>query len=1260
MTQVPNIKDTIKYIQDNNKAMEAIVKGAASTMISISEETEGVNLRKATKRMRHIASGMISYMGIVTNIIEELSRPYDNSKDLMQLLGYTEFDSDGKKLKKPQYKTIEALQQISTVMKDVVSFMFELSKQDLGFKAQKNIRRNIRILRSTMEDLTKFIIKEFSTIISEDNAYEIIELMMGAPGSVVKELQEIDDSTKTNSEKDNEKLRKRLEKKETEIQRGKKFGLLEVITSSLNIVSQLNSIQFAGPLEFRKKLFILRKQLTLIFKSLGQMWTEISKDKSVFNFISFMNKDDNNLFNAITNTGKVLDVVIKHGKIKNLFSIQVAIWAYSLFSEALTRLANMITDDRGAFAKLSDKALTKRIETVKKNITIISDIFKTIALMGLIAIPMLTLGLLIFPALWLMEGIIKVMVNVLNRIDSLDADKKLKELNSSIIGIIKIQAWLILMALVAAPAIIAMIIDLIFMGALLLFVKMLDLVFNAINGIIDRRFNKGLREFSTVLLVLGLIMIVIITLAISVEATLLALGILVIFMLGLIVFTLVAYVALSIINELIGGKTYAGLLELIVFLGIVLVIGVILVLMGKYLEEATQACWNGLLFILALIVFVVVLGVVAITVNSLIVPFTLAITGLGILIAVLGLFLVITLLLAQVSKLYDQMSLEAVMGSIGIALAATTGLIALGMLGMGAVLALAFMPMNVALVAMFYGIAAMLNKISKMEFDYETIKKRIDDALYTVKYIKYCFGDFEIWDIKTKRKAKRQIKDSAQVVQRLFWLGFKLNLISKLKLNGELILKNVGIIFDTVLKIEEYIDVLFQVPKNEDGSINHKELIANTVEDAVQGIMSKKKMDRADRILIPIYRMTKKLNKIQNIQIEWDKIEKNLDICFNTVDKIQAFIDKRNALPDNWTDQAVVDMVKQNWEDNLNYKLKMKTLGRSDVVLSKIHDITKTLNEIQKFKFDQKDDILVKLGKLFDVVDAIDAYINERNSVDVTQMGWGEYRKHRKNTAREELQKEIEAQAITRSSKIMTDIGEIVKVLKELNKLKDEGPNAVTNVTTIMDSIDQIHSIISTRANKTVNENLIDNATIQVIGERIKFFNDEISKLSKLDDKKVTNTEKTLNNYSKFLTKVDSLKVENLTKTASVFEQMARFSESIDGNFERLAETINENLMPVLEELKQIMNESSDRLEKGFNSTTETLVATSPVPVSKSGMKDIVKAGNPGMSDSQASAAADKKLADQMRSQNQTLASKLDEVIDLLSGRGRINAMVTY
>lgn len=152
----------------------------------------------------------------------------------------------------------------------------------------------------------------------------------------------------------------------------------------------------------------------------------------------------------------------------------------------------------------------------------------------------------------------------------------------------------------------------------------------------------------------------------------------------------------------------------------------------------------------------------------------------------------------------------------------------------------------------------------------------------------------------------------------------------------------------------------------------------------------------------------------------------------------------------------------------------------------------------------------------------------------------------------------------------------------------------------------------------------------------------------------------TTNNYIKFLDKIGSIRVDNLTKAASVFKQMAQFSESINGNFDGLAETINERLMPVLEELKQIMNESSDRLEKGFNSTNETLVATSPVPVSKSSMTGIVKAGNPGMTDSQASAAADKRLADQMRSQSQTLVAKLDEVIELLSGRGRINAMVTY
>jgi hypothetical protein len=190
---------------------------------------------------------------------------------------------------------------------------------------------------------------------------------------------------------------------------------------------------------------------------------------------------------------------------------------------------------------------------------------------------------------------------------------------------------------------------------------------------------------------------------------------------------------------------------------------------------------------------------------------------------------------------------------------------------------------------------------------------------------------------------------------------------------------------------------------------------------------------------------------------------------------------------------------------------------------------------------------------------------------------------------------------------------------------------------------------------------LVENKTPDTAIKYASKLNNLLEEFSQNNNKVDLNKLKeTTNNYIKFLDKIGSIKIDNLTKAASVFKQMARFSESINGNFEGLAETINEKLMPVLEELKQIMGDNTDKLEKGFNSTTETLVATSPVPVSQRGMTNIEKARNPQMSDSQASAAASKKMEAQMRAQNQTLAAKLDEVIELLSGRGKINAMVTY
>jgi hypothetical protein len=76
----------------------------------------------------------------------------------------------------------------------------------------------------------------------------------------------------------------------------------------------------------------------------------------------------------------------------------------------------------------------------------------------------------------------------------------------------------------------------------------------------------------------------------------------------------------------------------------------------------------------------------------------------------------------------------------------------------------------------------------------------------------------------------------------------------------------------------------------------------------------------------------------------------------------------------------------------------------------------------------------------------------------------------------------------------------------------------------------------------------------------------------------VDNQKKMTENYIKFLDKIDKVNPENLKTSVSLFEQMARLSESIQGNFEGLAQTINEKIAPLLEELNKLLEEIPEKI----------------------------------------------------------------------------------
>ena len=114
-----------------------------------------------------------------------------------------------------------------------------------------------------------------------------------------------------------------------------------------------------------------------------------------------------------------------------------------------------------------------------------------------------------------------------------------------------------------------------------------------------------------------------------------------------------------------------------------------------------------------------------------------------------------------------------------------------------------------------------------------------------------------------------------------------------------------------------------------------------------------------------------------------------------------------------------------------------------------------------------------------------------------------------------------------------------------------------------------------------VNINESKSNSIKDVFKSISEFHTEISKNAQ-------NTAGVLKNYDNFLTKINKLEVKKLQTATKLFEEMARFSESINGNFDSMADTLNEKIAPLMEELKDLLNDVQEKVaQKAEQPATE-------------------------------------------------------------------------
>ena len=181
---------------------------------------------------------------------------------------------------------------------------------------------------------------------------------------------------------------------------------------------------------------------------------------------------------------------------------------------------------------------------------------------------------------------------------------------------------------------------------------------------------------------------------------------------------------------------------------------------------------------------------------------------------------------------------------------------------------------------------------------------------------------------------------------------------------------------------------------------------------------------------------------------------------------------------------------------------------------------------------------------------------------------------------------------IGRIAPTLAAVGMVALLAQELKSINDIS-NEV-NKQQILDNTDLILTVSDEIVKKVFNKT----SEFNVDENKIKSFNkvtDSLDKFIKVSNKNADNLEKNINNTIKFVDKIDSVKIENLKTAANMFEKMADFSKSINGNFEGLADVIEDKIMPLLEKLNETFENTNKVIENGASIPSSAPATTAPV-----------------------------------------------------------------
>ena len=431
-----------------------------------------------------------------------------------------------------------------------------------------------------------------------------------------------------------------------------------------------------------------------------------------------------------------------------------------------------------------------------------------------------------------------------------------------------------------------------------------------------------------------------------------------------------------------------------------------------------------------------------------------------------------------------------------------------------------------------------------------------------------------------------------------------------------------------------------------------------------QARRGKRYMRQINKTVNLIKNIAYSIESISKITIDREKLlgdNGTIPLLFKTVEEINTklFGDGGLMANDTSANYEALDFIMP-WRlvsKSVNQKENKanRKLNRINKVISTLNNIGGSLMSIQKLKLDKdvRESIESKIGQMFTFISYLSGKISdfmkpsEEAAVNVSNK---DLKKANKKLSKVE--------AVMLSLKSITDslkgIGEIK--IGSITDKKSLAGKANDNIANVFGATNSLMNTVKAKI-----EDLEDVDDLEDFAEEmtpvIACIKDLTSQFSGFANINSTQLDKNINSFSGFIDKVNTIDVEKAQKTTQLFKQMSRFSESIKGDFDKLAEALTEKMLPVLEELKDIMDKVPEKLDTGFANTSASISAVN-APATFENVAAQLNRENPDKDKGFIEKLLDKRMAEKAQQEANSTAAKLDELITLLKGFGPQPAVI--